>query len=85
MTLETMLNNVLPEGSVLYKHNHGFFDFYKSDRHFEDGDDFSSQDSNETFSSFIERTVQELMAQEEQIGDPEPTVTIDYAINKSKP
>ena len=81
MDLQTMINDVLPEGSILYKHNHGLFDFFKDDRAFEDGKEFLSQKLNEEFTDFIKRIIKALM--EVEIGEEMPSVSIDYAINKS--
>lgn len=79
MNLETMINNVLPEGSILYKHNHGLFDFYLNDMDFEDGEPFSEMKVDEGFSDFIHRTIGELIQKEE--GTENPSTAIDFAIN----
>lgn len=79
MELQTMINDVLPEGSILYKHNHGLFDFYKNERDFEDGIEFLSQKCDEEFTDFIKRLIKSLMESEK--NDNQPLVTIDYAIH----
>lgn len=80
MDLETMINNVLPEGSVLYKHNHGLFSFYLDDVSFMDGGaPFSEMKVGERFSEFILRTITKLIEKEE--GTENPSTTIDWAIN----
>lgn len=80
MDLQTMLNDVLPEGSVLYKHNHGSWDLFLDDRAFEDGREFSSQCVDEDFTDFIKRSIQKLIDIEEE-NDHEPLVSIDCAIH----
>lgn len=79
MDLQTMINDVLPEGSILYKHNHGLFDFYTDDRAFEDGIEFLGQKLDEDFTDFIKRVIEALIENEK--NDDEPLVSIDYAIN----
>lgn len=79
MDLETMIAEVLPEGSILSKNNHNYFSFYIDDREFEDGRDFLTQGMNEKFNDFIERLIKALMKREE--NDDEPLVSIDFAIN----
>ena len=79
MDLQTMINDVLPEGSILYKHNHGLFDFYTDDRAFEDGREFLGQKCDEEFTDFIKRLIEALMESEK--NDNEPLVTIDCAIH----
>jgi len=81
MDLQTMLNDVLPEGSVLYKHNHGLYDLYLDDIAFEDGREFSSQCIDEPFADFIKRSIQNLIDLEEEENDQEPLVSIDCAIH----
>ncbi len=79
MDLQTMINDVLPEGSILYKHNHGLFDYYTDDRAFEDGREFLGQKLDEDFTDFIKRVIEALMESEK--GDEMPSVSIDCAIH----
>lgn len=78
MDLELLLDNVLPSTGVLFKHCPGAWEFFKSDIDFEEGKGYMSQKCDESFHTFIERVVQQLMKDEE--GDEEPLVSIDYAI-----
>ena len=80
MDLETIINDVLPEGSTLYKCNHGRFDFFLDDRSLEDGCAFLSQEGVESFKNFIERLVLALLELEK--NEDEPLVAINCAINK---
>ncbi len=79
MNTETMISDVLPEGSVLFKHNHGYFSFYKTEDGFIKGDDFLTQKVDEFFTDFIKRVLSALILIE--IYDDEPIVTIDCAIH----
>lgn len=79
MDLETMLNHVLTEGSILYKHNHGLFDFYLDDRDFEDGRPFTEMKVDEGFKEFITRTIGKLI--EKESGTDNPSTAIDWAIH----
>lgn len=81
MNLELILNNVLPEGCVLYKHCHGIYGFYMDDEEFAKGNEFLTQKVDETFERFIDRLIKALKKDEE--GQEVPVVSIDHAINKS--
>lgn len=80
MDVLKIIDRVLPEDSILYKHNHSYFSFYLDDRSFEDGRDFLTQKSDEKFSDFIERLVEALMKYEE--NNDERLVAVDYALNQ---
>ncbi len=79
MDLQTMINDVLPAGSILFKHNHGLFDFYMDDKAFEDGREFLRQKCDEGFTDFIKRLIEFLMESEKK--ENEPIVSIDCAIH----
>ncbi len=78
MKTEIILNNVLPEESILFKLSHGLYDFYLNYKDYEDGISFSRQRSDESFSLFIDRVVEELIIKEKEEEDK--PVTVDYAI-----
>lgn len=79
MDLQTMINDVLPEGSILHKHNHGLLCFYKDDSAFEEGREFLGQKCDEEFTIFIKRLIEALIESEK--NEDEPLVTIDCAIH----
>lgn len=82
MKLETLLNHVLPEGSVLLKHNHNCFSFYLDDEYFELGVEYMTQKPDETFKHFIFRVIDSLM-EDEKRNTCVPLVIIDYALQNN--
>lgn len=77
MKLSTALDSVLPQSSLLWKDS-GLWSFYRSDDDFIAGKEYLSQSCNESAEAFINRVIQSLI--NEETNDPEPLVTIDYAI-----
>jgi hypothetical protein len=80
MNLEIWLDQILPEGSILYKHNHGLFDFYRSEDEFTKGEAYFSQDCREDFSSFMQKLIKKIVDEEQANGDMDPSTSIDFAI-----
>lgn len=78
MNLEKIFDDVLPEEGILYKQNHGCWQFYKDESSFEKDGPYTRQSPSESFSEFIHRTLNKLMEDEE--GDEEPLVRINYAV-----
>jgi hypothetical protein len=79
MKVTTALDSVLPQSSVLWKDS-GLWSFYRSDDDFIAGKEYLYQLCTESFEEFINRVIQALMKEEADNNDPEPLVTIDYAI-----
>lgn len=77
--LETVLEHVIPESSILFKDS-GTYLFYLNEEDWELGVDaaFDYQRANESFSQFIKRILKSLMEREGWMD--EPLVTIDYMI-----
>ncbi len=76
LTTSALINEVLPEGSVLYKHNHGLFSFYLTDDNFRSGESFLDQNSSLDFHVFIEEIISTLI--ELEADHIEPLVQADY-------
>lgn len=80
--LNTVMTNVLVSGVLFF--DSGGWIYYEDDTQFEIGNSFSHQASHENFAQFIERTVDDIMIQENRKcktdENYEPLVTINYAI-----
>lgn len=79
MDLSILMESVLPQSSLIFKDS-GLWTFYRSDEDFINEKEYANQNCSESAGQFIERVVKMLMDEEEENKDPEPLVTIDYAI-----
>lgn len=84
MNLTTLLDYVIPSSGVMMKHCNGGWEFYMTDEDFIKGESYFSQKPQENFHQFAERLIVKLMEDEKEKNDPEPLVTIDYAIYKNE-
>ena len=76
-----LINNVLPENSVLFKDGHECWHYYYDDAQFDNNDEpLYSQELNETFEGFIRRVVKSLMCQEDFEEHEWPQVKIDLSL-----
>jgi hypothetical protein len=84
MNIESAIDNVLPQSSLFFKDS-GLWDYYRSDDDFTEGRIYQSQMCSESFSQFVNRIIETLIKEEADSNDPEPLVTIDYAIYSNRP
>lgn len=75
-----LMNNVLPENSVLFKDGHECWHYYYDDTEFDENKEPRySQKLHETFDGFIRRVVKSLMTQEDK-EEYESLVGLDLSL-----